>query len=237
MWSYLGLFTSQCLIEFLGAAFMTTVADPLFQTAYDQSGLGGLIGQAFEGYGSGVRGFGKFIQVIISFSTVAVVITNVYSLGLSAQVMGRWAIKIPRLVWSGVGAIIFIVCAVAGRDHLEVVMEDFLLILAYWLTPFVAVLGVEHFLFRRKRGYNPLSWNQQKELPYGIAASIAWAVGTTLSFLCMSQAWAVGPIALAVGGGAEVNPFGIDISWELSLGATILLYIPMRWYELKKTGL
>jgi hypothetical protein len=45
-----------------------------FQTAYDTAGVGGLTGQVFQGYGSGVVGFGKFIQVILSFSVLGVVI-------------------------------------------------------------------------------------------------------------------------------------------------------------------
>jgi hypothetical protein len=45
-----------------------------FQAAYDTAGVGGLTGQIFQGYGSGVVGFGKFIQVILSFSVLGVVI-------------------------------------------------------------------------------------------------------------------------------------------------------------------
>jgi hypothetical protein len=50
--------------------------------------------------------------------------------------------------------------------------------------------------------------------------------------LCMSQKWWVGPIALKVGN----PPFGTDISWELALGATVVLYVPLRWLERKHFG-
>jgi hypothetical protein len=63
------------LIELLGAGLMTSVmGSDAFQTAYDTAGVGGLTGQIFQGHGSGVVGFGKFIQVILSFSVLGVVI-------------------------------------------------------------------------------------------------------------------------------------------------------------------
>ena len=198
MWSYLGLAISQIFIELLGVALALTVVDPAFANAYDIAGVGGLVGQCFEGYGTGARGFGKFIEVILSFSAVAVVITNIYSLGLSTQVVSSWALKVPRLMWSLIGAVIFLACAIAGRDHLSEVLENFLLILAYILTPFISVLGLEHFIFRRRDGYDVTAWNNPKKLPLGAAALFSWAVGFVIAFLCMSQVWYVGPIALAI---------------------------------------
>ena len=53
----------------------TAVSDSdAFQAAYTAAGVGGLTGEVFKGYSSGVAGFGKFIQVILSFSVVGVVI-------------------------------------------------------------------------------------------------------------------------------------------------------------------
>ena len=103
MYTFNGLFWSQFLIELLGVALMTTIAHPAFDAAYKTRGVGGLTGQIFEGYGSGVRGFGKFIQAILSFSVVAVVITNIYSLGLNVQMISDHLIKVPRLIWSLIG--------------------------------------------------------------------------------------------------------------------------------------
>ena len=67
---------------------------------------------------------------------------------------------------------------------------------------------------------------------HGIAALTVFLIGTTIAILCMSQVWWVGPIALAVGNA----PFGTDISWELALGVTIVLYVPARWLERRMTG-
>jgi purine-cytosine permease-like protein len=235
LWTYSGLFFGQFLIEILGAALMTTVSgsDPSFASAYDRAGVGGLTGQVFASHGPGVRGFGKFIQVTPSFSVVAVVITNIYSLGLNVQIISNSLMKIPRLIWSLIGGVIFLVAAVAGRDHLQQVMEDFLIVIAYWLTPFLTILLLEHMVFRRGYAYDVDAYDKKEKLPYGIAAITVFLIGTVLAILCMSQTWWVGPIALRVGN----PPFGTDISWELALGVTCVLYVPLRWWERKTWGL
>lgn len=141
--------------------------------------------------------------------------------------------KVPRLLWTLLGGVIFLVAAVAGRDHLQEVMEDFLNVIAYWLTPFLAIMFLEHICFRRGYDYELSAWNDPSKLPPGIAAIVVFCIGTVLAILCMSQTWYVGPIALAVGNA----PYGTDISWELALGATVVLYIPLRWLERKYFGL
>jgi purine-cytosine permease-like protein len=233
LWTWSGLFFSQFLIELLGAALMTTInGSDAFTAAYNARGVGGLTGQIFEGYGTGVRNFGKFIQAILSFSVVAVVITNVYSLGLNVQMISSHLIKVPRLIWSLIGGAAFLIAAIAGRNHLQEVMEDFLNVIAYWLTPFLAIMLLEHLCFRRGYAYDITAWEDPKKLPYGFAAFTVFCIGTVLAILCMSQVWWVGPIALAVGNA----PYGTDISWELALGATIVLYVPLRWLERRMTG-
>ena len=80
-----------------------------FTAAYNARGVGGLTGQIFEGYGTGVRNFGKFVEAILSFSVVAVVITNIYSLGLNLQIVSNYLLKVPRLIWSAIGGVAFLV--------------------------------------------------------------------------------------------------------------------------------
>jgi purine-cytosine permease-like protein len=110
LWTWSGLFFSQFLIEILGAALMTSInGSDAFTAAYNARGVGGLTGQIFEGYGTGVRNFGKFIEAILSFSVVAVVITNIYSLGLNLQIVSNYLIIVPRLIWSAIGGVAFLV--------------------------------------------------------------------------------------------------------------------------------
>jgi purine-cytosine permease-like protein len=110
IWTWSGLFFSPFLIEILGAALMTSInGSDAFTAAFTARGVGGLTGQIFEGYGTGVRNFGKFIEAILSFSVVAVVITNIYSLGLNVQIVSNYLIKVPRLIWTTIGGGIFLV--------------------------------------------------------------------------------------------------------------------------------
>jgi hypothetical protein len=114
IWTWSGLFFSQFLIEALGAALMTSISgSDAFTAAYKARGVGGLTGQIFEGYGTGVRNFGKFIEAILSFSVVAVVITNIYSLGLNVQIVSNYLILVPRLIWSAIAGVIFLVSSFA----------------------------------------------------------------------------------------------------------------------------
>lgn len=234
-WAFAGLFLSQILVEFLGAAVGTLSLSnqDLFTHAYESRGLGGLIGSVFEGHGVAIRGFGKFVEVLLGFSTVPIITVNIYSLGLSVQMITQRLLAVPRLVWSLLGSVAFMACAIAGRNHLEDVMSNFLLMVAYWIVPFCTVLFLEHFIWRRGYQYDLTACNDRRRLPRGIAASVAFVIGTALAVISMSQDWWIGPIAAGIGG----SPYGTDISWILAFVASAVLYVPLRHFERKKWNL
>lgn len=132
-WAYTGLFLSQVSIELLDAAVETLSLseNPTFMDTYTDQGIGGLIGTVFTSQGAGVQGFGKLVETLIGLSTAAVLTTNIYSLGLSVQIISSKLLIIPHLIWSLIGSMIFLACAIAGHEYLEKVMEDFLLICTY----------------------------------------------------------------------------------------------------------
>jgi purine-cytosine permease-like protein len=197
---------------------------PEWSDAYnDNNGsVGGLIGAVLAPVG----GFGKFCLVLLALSIVANNIPNNYSLGLSAQVLGNWAVKIPRFIWTFVGVIVYVIAAVAGRNHFATILDSFLLCMGYWFTPFFVVIFEEHLIFRRQV-YNLEDWANRKNLPVGIAAGIAFAAGVVLAVMGMSQQWYVGPIALAAGG----SPYGADLGFEMGFATTAILYPPLRYFE------
>jgi purine-cytosine permease-like protein len=92
--------------------------------------------------------------------------------------------KIPRFVWTFVGVIVYVVAAVAGRDHFATILDSFLLCMGYWLTPFFVVIFEEHLIFRRGV-YNLEDWANRKGLPVGIAATFSFAVGVVLAVMGM----------------------------------------------------
>jgi purine-cytosine permease-like protein len=204
-----------------------TTANTDWLNAYNTGSVGGLIGEALAPAG----GFGKFCLVLLGLSIVANNIPNNYSLGLSAQVLGNWATKVPRFIWTLAGAIVYVVAAVAGREHFSVILDSFLLCMGYWLTPFFVVIFTENLVFR-KGVYNLEDWANKKGLPLGLAACFSFACGVAMAVMGMSQSWYVGPIALKCG----PAPFGADVGFELGFGTTLLLYPGLRYLELKKFG-
>lgn len=244
--TYIGLWTS-CVITFtLGCAFGTLAfsEEPLFTAAYASRGLGGLVGSVFEGYGGGVRGFGRFIQLILSLSIVGGNIPNIYSCGLSTQAVASWLLKVPRILITLFMFAIALVLSIVAQDHVVEVLSSLMNCLAYWCTPFAMVVLTEHFYFRRNVGYNAEGWNEVKQLPPGLAAITAWACGVAVSVVSMDQTWYVGPIAKSI---------GTDIAFELvrplhsldplfsnhtlqALGITPLVYIVLRSFEIKYSG-
>src|SRR5271169_179450 len=98
----------------------TTTINPTWADAYTNGSVGGLFGAVLAPAG----GFGKFCLVVLAFSIVANNIPNNYSLGLSAQVLGNWAIKIPRFIWTLVGVLVYVIAAVAGREHFAEILDS-----------------------------------------------------------------------------------------------------------------
>lgn len=233
-YTLLGLLVPQILVELLGAAIgsLTMSSDAEFAAAYDRAGMGGLIGAIFNSYSAHVYGFGKFIEVLVAFSIVAILAVNVYSLGLNVQVISRKMLAVPRFVWTLVGSAALLSCSIAGRNVLAEIMTNFLSICTYWLVPFCNIMMLEHFIWRRDWDYDVTAWENPSQLPYGIAATVAFLVGTVLSLLCMNQVWWVGPIAKAIG----PSGFGTDISWILALCTCTGIFVPLRMWERKRWG-
>ncbi|OKL64483.1 hypothetical protein UA08_00879 [Talaromyces atroroseus] len=221
-----GNFIGTIIPEVLGAAFMTAVAaDPAFAAAYNSRGYGGLMGEALKP----LHGFGKFLLVLLALSIVACNMTNNYSLAFACQNFHPLMLKVPRWVWTAVGSIIIIAIAIAGENSFDEVLESFLSVIGYYTTPFVCILLIEHFIFRK--GVYPLDdWNNMKVLPYGFAgiASILMAfVGAVLS---MDQTWYVGVVA------KSVKPDGAELGWIFSGSFGALTFLATRYFEKKYTG-
>jgi purine-cytosine permease-like protein len=235
-WTYAGLIFPLVLVEWLGAAIMCgAVADVNgpWNTAYETEELGGLLGAVLKPVlGNGGGGFFLFWLVI---SVVANNIINVYSLGLSISVVGAWIARIPRIVWPVICTGIYIPVAIVGAKSFATSIDNFMLVLGYWLALFVTVVLEEHFIFRRGsfKSYRAAeTWNDPKQLPVGWAALAAFAAGAVGAAMGMSQAWYVGPIGIKVG----EAPFGGDIGFELAAAFAGVVYPVARYFERRMIG-
>ncbi|KAJ7306931.1 putative cytosine-purine permease [Mycena albidolilacea] len=238
-WTYAGLIFPLVLIQWLGAALMAVAGGPApsndaWTAAYEADELGGLLGAVLIPV---VGNFGRFCMVLLVLSVVANNIINVYSMGLSISVVGIWLAKVPRLIWPIVITAIYIPIAIAGANSFSSSLENFMNVLGYWLSIFVTVVLLEHFVFRGgdfARYDAAESWNKPERVPIGIAAVIAFLFGALGTAMGMAQIWYIGKIGALVGGAA--NPFGGDIGFELAGAFAGIVYVPARYLELKKFG-
>lgn len=100
---------------------------------------------------------------------------------------------------------------------------DFLLLITYWISPWVTILLIEHFYFRK--GYYELEhWNHRSKLPKGTAAVLALGMGLFGAYLGGSQPLFTGPLSQVLG--------QADIGFELSILFAGLSYIFLRGQKL-----
>ncbi len=199
----------------LGIGLASGVATtPSYEVALER-GQGSLLVEGF----APLHTFGKFCAVVTALGLIANTIPPTYISGVDFQVLGRYALRVPRFIWNTFGVVIYTVCALAGRNSLAEIFTNFLALMGYWVAIWIAILLEECYIFRRKTGYNWDSWNDREKLPLGIAALVAFLVGWAGAILCMAQVWYIGPIA------KEVGEFGADVSAILRLLQAVVLSV------------
>jgi purine-cytosine permease-like protein len=120
---------------------------------------------------------------------------------------------------------VYTVCAIAGRNQIFTVFENFLPLMGYWVTMWCAIQLEDEILFRRGSNWFKWDdWNEPTRLPLGIATSVTFVIGWAGAILSMYQIWWVGPIASKALG---------DLGVPVSVGIVSVLYPPLRWLELR----
>ncbi|KKY14361.1 putative purine-cytosine permease [Phaeomoniella chlamydospora] len=231
LYVFIGLMFPLCFTEMLGLAIITaSVNNPAYADAYNNDSVGGLLAQVLFPH---LHGFGKFCLVILALSIIGNNCPNIYSLTFSLQILTRYAQKVPRFLWTFFGTLVYCAVAIPGYSHFESVLENFMLIIAYWLAIYEAIALSEHFIFRHGfTGYIASQYDQPSKLPPGIAALAAFCFGVFGAIMGMSQTWFLGPVGQLIGDPA----YGGDIGFELAFGFTFITYTLFRWFEKKKFG-
>lgn len=162
--------------------------------------------------------------MIVALGLIANTVAPTYSSGVDFQILGRYAEKIPRVIWNTVGVIIYTVCALAGRSNLSEIFTNFLALMGYWVAIWFAIVLEEFLFFRFKSGYNWAAWRDPKKLPIGFAAFTAFVVGWVGAILCMAQVWYIGPIAKLVGAyGADVSFFRLWLDFIANVSRWVIM--------------
>lgn len=190
-WTFLGLIFPLLFTQMLGVAVMSATAlndgNNRYQDGYKASSTGGLLGAVLIYH---LGGFGKFCLVMLALSIIANNCPNIYSVGLTVQVLGRWIQWVPRFVWTTIATGAYIAIAIPGYSHFEAVLENFMNFIGYWLAIYSSIGLTEHFVFKRGfSGYRPENYDVPEKLPPGIAAVFAFCCGVIGMVAGMSQVW------------------------------------------------
>ncbi|KAG9230179.1 putative purine-cytosine permease fcyB [Amylocarpus encephaloides] len=233
LWTFAGLSFPLLFTQMLGAAVATAMSiddgKNVYKDGYESSGIGGLLAAVMI---PPLGRFGQFCLVILALSIIANNCPNIYSVSLTLQLLARKSQRIPRFLWTFVGTCVYIAIAIPGYDHFESILENFMLVIGYWLAIYEGISLSEHIIFRRGfTGYEPADYTTPSRLPPGFAAIAAFGFGIMGAVLGMAQVWFTGPIGKLCGA-----KFGGDVGFELAFTFAAVSYIGMRYFEKKHFG-
>jgi NCS1 nucleoside transporter family len=164
------------------------------------------------------------VILLLAFSTIANNVPNDYSFALSTQVLG---IRVKRWILTIIGALAYLALAFAIQRNFNLNLQGFLLLIAYWLGAWNAIVLIEHWL--RKGKYPVEDYQDASKLPPGIAAVSAMVIGLVIATLGINQAATInyeGPLAHALS--------DADIGFPLAVVATAIIYVVLRRWELAR---
>ena len=153
---------------------------------------------------------------------------NIYSGAMSFVAMGiRLPLALRRAIVALVFGVIGFIVAITGLHDAGAKYTNFLLIIAYWIAPWLAVMFCDQFLYRRRSlaVEEGLLFNKQHT---NWAGPVAMLVGMGLSiWLFSNQTEYVGPVPThfpAVG----------DITFEVGFVLTAVIYL--TWHAITGRG-
>ncbi len=172
----------------------------------------------------GTGAIASLVVLLLAFSTIANNVPNDYSFALSLQVLG---FHIKRWILTIVGAVIYVVIALLISANFNLNLEGFLLLIAYWLGAWNAIVLIEHRL--RKGNYPVEDYDNASKLPPGIAAVVSLVVGLVIAALGVNQLATInyeGPLSHGLS--------DADIGFPLAIIVTAVLYFFLRRWELSR---
>lgn len=226
-----GLWTPLCFVLLLGAACATgTLTNDDWKTQYEEHAVGGLVYSILVE--NSLHGFGQFLCVLLALSTVANNIPNMYSIGMSAQAFSSYLKKVPRVVWTVGGNFITLAICIPAYYHFESVMENFMNLIGYYLSIYLAMSFSQHFIWNKGRwsAYDYMSYMDKNAYPVGLAGIFGFCCGAAGVVLGMNQQWYSGVI------GRRIGERGGDIGFELAATFAFIGFNLMRPIEIRYLG-
>ncbi|KAJ7090589.1 permease for cytosine/purines, uracil, thiamine, allantoin-domain-containing protein [Mycena crocata] len=221
-YSYLGLVLPTVALQCFGALIgACLVSVPAWEAGYESGDVGGILDAML----SPAKGFGKFLTVLLALSVMGNVAATFYSISLNMQILIPALVVVPRYVFSILTTCIVIPLSIVGAHSFYTTLSNFLGLIGYWASAYIAIVLEEHFIFRKGDAtrYDLADWNKPRKLPSGIAAIGAAMCGIGIAIPSMAQVWYTGPIAEHTG----------DIGFELAFIVALVVYPPLRWFEIR----
>lgn len=167
------------LLLTFGAAIGAAINNnPTWLAGYESYSTGGVLGAMLAPAG----GFGKFVLVILSFSVVGTCSRELYTVANDFQILIPKAHKIPRFVWVIITTGIILGVSEGAVKSFYASLKNLLFFIGYFSSSYVAVVLLEWWYFRKANpaSYDHAIWDNAKELPLGIAGTLAvfvpWAL-------------------------------------------------------------
>lgn len=197
-WTFLGAVVSSLWLEILGAVVAILA--------------GAAASNPIASLHTVMGGFGAAAVVAVILGGTAADALNLYSNALSARSLD---IPVSRAVLTVAAGAVGLALSLYGSGHFSSFYEHFLLLLGYWVTPWLAILFVDFFIVRRAA------------VPEGApAAGIRWgalasyALGIVISTPFIATPLYTGPLAARWG--------GADFSFYISFAAAGVAYALLR---------
>jgi purine-cytosine permease-like protein len=216
-WSGIGVFVSCALLEIAGAASATVTGINAINT--NPTG-------AFTGHLP--TALADLTLLAIALGAVAANVLNIYSGALSFTAMG---IKLPLALRRAIVALVFgvigFIVALTGLHDAGTKYQNFLLVIAYWIAPWLAVVFCDQLL---RRGQDP---RRLESLLFDTkytnwAGPVSMLVGMGVSiWLFSNQTEYIGLVPTHV-------PSVGDLTFEVGFVVTAVIYL--AWRKLAGTG-
>jgi nucleobase:cation symporter-1, NCS1 family len=216
-WAAAGLFLSCVVLEIAGAASATA--------ASAGASLGDPTG-TFTGHLP--TALADLTLLAIALGAVCANVLNIYSGAMSFVAMGvRLPLALRRAIVALVFGVIGFIVAITGLHDAGAKYTDFLLIISYWIAPWLAVMFCDQFLYRRR------SLAEEESLLFNRhysnwAGPVAMLLGVVLSvWLFSNQTKYVGLVP------THVKSVG-DLTFESGFVIAALVYL--TWHAVARSG-
>jgi nucleobase:cation symporter-1, NCS1 family len=150
----------------------------------------------------------------IAAGGVAANAINIYSSAISFLAMGiRWGFRQRRAAVALTTGVLGFIVALVGHTSPGGNYENFLLLIAYWITPFLAVVLVDYWLHRGQ--YREAVFFDRQHLPWQGAVSMLVGIAASVPF--WNQTLFLGPVPRA-------RPELGDLSFFVGFVVTAVVY-------------